>query len=85
MNVKELKAVLENLPDTMEIILQKDAEGNGYSPLSGGDANAVYVATTGYSGTVYDTEWTAEDCGMGEEMHTWLMGKERVLVLYPMN
>ena len=36
MNVKQLRLLLERLPDDMEIILQKDAEGNGFSPLSGG-------------------------------------------------
>ncbi len=34
MTVKELKKAIKDLPDDMECILQKDAEGNGYSPLS---------------------------------------------------
>ena len=41
MNVKNLKEAIANLPDEMEVILQKDSEGNGYSPLSGADADAV--------------------------------------------
>ncbi|MFT7273462.1 MAG: hypothetical protein ACI9V1_003000, partial [Spirosomataceae bacterium] len=36
MTVKELKELLQTLPDNMEVILQSDAEGNSYSPLSGG-------------------------------------------------
>lgn len=43
MTVKELKEAIAELPDDMEVILQKDGEGNGYSPLSGADPNAVYI------------------------------------------
>lgn len=34
MTIGELKAVIENLPDGLEIVMSKDAEGNGFSPLS---------------------------------------------------
>jgi len=85
MKVKELKELLNILPDNMEVILQKDAEGNGYSPLSGGDSDNIYVSNSSYSGKIYDTNWTADDCCMSEEEHNWIMSKERVLVLYPMN
>ena len=43
MNVKELKEAIANLPDEMEVVLQKDSEGNGYSPLSDVDTDAVYI------------------------------------------
>lgn len=33
MNVRELKDALDNLPDDMIVVLAKDAEGNGFSPL----------------------------------------------------
>lgn len=41
MNVRELKELLEALPDETEIVLQKDAEGNVYSPLKYGDSYAL--------------------------------------------
>ena len=55
MNLGELKALLaglERLPDDTPVILQKDSEGNGYSPLSGGEP-AWYIADSTYSGEVY--------------------------------
>lgn len=33
MKVKELKKLLEDIPDNYLVILSKDSEGNGYSPL----------------------------------------------------
>lgn len=67
MTVKELKVEIENLPDDMEVILQKDSEGNGYSPLEGVDSDAVYVPENGYSGDAYDVSWSADDADMDEE------------------
>jgi len=43
MNIKQLKESIANLPDEMEVVLQKDSEGNGYSPLKGVDSDAVYA------------------------------------------
>lgn len=42
------KLLLEN-PD-VELICQKDGEGNGYSPLCGVDFDVVYVPDSTYSG-----------------------------------
>jgi hypothetical protein len=78
------KLLLEN-PD-VELICQKDGEGNGYSPLRGVDFDVIYVADTTYSGNVYDTSWTADDCGMEEK--EWKELKETnagYAVLYPIN
>ena len=87
MTVKELADYLtikaRTDPD-MEIILQKDAEGNGYSPLAGFDDNCRYLPDSTYSGEVgldYLTEghrkkgYTEEDVGHGN----------RVIVLFPVN
>lgn len=35
MTVKQLKACLENCPDDWLVVISRDSEGNGYSPLSG--------------------------------------------------
>lgn len=34
MKVKKLKELLQSMPDDFEVVLAKDAEGNGYSPLA---------------------------------------------------
>jgi hypothetical protein len=44
MKVAELIAKLQGMPQDSIVVLQKDAEGNGYSPLSGVDPNSTYVA-----------------------------------------
>lgn len=85
MTVKELKDAILNLPDEMEVILQKDAEGNGYSPLRGADPDAVYIPETTYYGEVYSTEWTAYDAGMNEAEWKNTLSKPRALILHPLN
>lgn len=86
MNIKELKEYIKNLPDDMEIILQKDSEGNGYSPLEGGDSECIYEAETTWGGEVYSLEFGAE--GNGFEEDEWEEIKTnfpKVLVLFPVN
>lgn len=85
MNVKQLKEAIENLPDDMEVILQKDAEGSGYSPLSGVDPNAVYVEESSWYGTVYDATESADDVWMEEDEWEAILDRPRVLVLFPVN
>jgi hypothetical protein len=85
MNVKELKEAIANLPDAMEVVLQKDSEGNGYSPLDGTDPNAVYVPDNTWSGDVYSMDWSADDACMSEEEWKEIKAKPRVLILYPIN
>ena len=34
MNVGELKQIIEELPDGLEVVMPSDAEGNNFSPLS---------------------------------------------------
>lgn len=78
MTIRELLKLLVAQPDLdAEIILQKDAEGNGYSPLVGGE-RGYYVADSTYSGEVY----TPEDLEDGENVPPdW----KPVLVLWPVN
>lgn len=67
MTVKDLKAEIENLPDDMEVIIQKDGEGNNYSPLCGVNGeDFVYVPETAWYGEVYDTTWSSDDAGMDD-------------------
>jgi len=85
MNVKELKKAIANLPDEMEIILQKDSEGNDYSPLRGADPDAVYIPETTWYGEVYSMNCTADDACMEDKEWEDIKSKPRALIFYPVN
>ena len=57
----QLREKLKDVPDDMPVILQKDAEGNGYSPLSSFDTDGVYEPESTWAGHVYDAEPEEED------------------------
>jgi len=71
----------------MECIVQKDAGGNNYSPLSGADPDALYVPDTKWSGKVYDTNWSAEEADKHPEEWGLMLLEEnpRALILYPIS
>ncbi len=85
----ELADYLATQPRDRKVILQKDAEGNGYSPLADADV-AMYEADSTWSGEVY---MTPEDLsaamvsGMSgySEEDAAPDGAERVVVLGPVN
>lgn len=85
MKVSELIAELSALPPDAEVILQKDAEGNGYSPLHAVDGAAIYVPESTWSGDVYSTDWTAEDADMDADEWAGLLKNPRCVVLAPVN
>ncbi len=85
MNVKDLKKLINNLPDDMEVIIQKDSEGNGYSPLCGADPDAVYIPDSTYSGEVYSMDWSPEDACKTDEEWAEMKERPRSLILYPIN
>lgn len=85
MTIRELKESIANLPDDMAVILQKDSEGNGYSPLAAADPDVVYVPDSTYSGKAYSTDYTADDCCMTDAEHRQIMAMPRCLVLAPVN
>lgn len=51
MKVKELREALANAPDDFDVILSRDAEGNGFSPLADAEP-CKYIAETTWSGQV---------------------------------
>jgi len=59
MNVGELKEMLSDFPDETIIILQKDGEGNGFSPLSD-IYEGAYVPDSTWSGEVMLLKLTDE-------------------------
>lgn len=85
MKVKDLLEQLKDLDPEMEIIMQKDSEGNGYSPLAGADPEGIYIAESTWSGDVYDASWTADDACMDEEEWEEIQAQPRCVVLYPIN
>jgi hypothetical protein len=85
MKVKELIAELQAMDPDMEVIVQKDSEGNGYSPLAGADPDAIYVADSTYSGEVYPVESTADENCMEEKEWEELQKQPRAVILYPVN
>jgi hypothetical protein len=68
MTVKELIAVLSKQDPARLVVLSRDAEGNGYSPLRGMSTGA-YVADCPWSGEVGLEELTDGDrhAGYSEE------------------
>ncbi len=86
MTVAELKLQLEFLPDDMKVIVQKDAEGNDYSPCEGVDSEAVYVPETEWYGKAYSLTGNSEDAGMtSKEWKELKKNNKRVLIIYPVN
>lgn len=85
MKVQELIDLLLTFGGDAEVIMQKDAEGNGYSPLEGVDGECVYVPDSSYSGTVYATTWSAKDADMDEGDWEDFRQRPRCVVLYPVN
>lgn len=71
-----------------EVILSKDSEGNGYSPLSDFSYGVYYPETT-FSGEFYPHDWNWEDCGFDsqEDYDDFLRGHDSVkaIILSPIN
>ncbi len=84
MKVRDLVKALKEFDLDAEIIMQKDAEGNGYSPLCGVDTG-YYVPESTWSGTFYGADYTAEDNCMDEEEFKELTSRPISLVLFPIN
>jgi hypothetical protein len=85
MKVKELLVELKKANQDAEVILQKDSEGNDYSPLKGADLNVVYIANSEWSGNVYSMDWTADDACKTSAEFADIKAKPRCVVLYPIN
>lgn len=62
MRSHEFAKVLLDNPD-VELIMQRDPEGNGYSPMAGIDYNVVLVAG-GWEYEVYNLDWDADEADM---------------------
>jgi hypothetical protein len=86
MKVKKLIKKLKKMDPEAQVILQKDPEGNGYSPLRGADPDAIYVKRNAYSGQVLSTKWTADECCLDEDVWEFMKkNRRKCVVLYPEN
>jgi len=85
MKVKELLEALAKADPEAEVILQKDAEGNGYSPLHVADTYAVYVPTCTWSGDVFSMKWDADDACKSQKEWSAITAMQRCVVLAPVN
>lgn len=85
MRVKALLEALSGANPEAEVILQQDAEGNGYSPLYAVDVDAVYVPDCTWSGTAYSMEWSASDADMSRSEWAVVKAMPRCVVLAPVN
>ena len=77
MTVKELRKLLFEVDDDLEVIMSKDGEGNGFSPFSD-LGEAYYVADSKWSGDVYNED-DLEDCGIDKDE------AKKCIVLWPTN
>lgn len=84
MTVKELIEVLKLVNPDRIVILQKDSEGNGFSPLAGIDDNAVYQPYHHWSGEVKIQTLTDDLRRQGYEEKDTGEGAP-CLVLFPVN
>lgn len=80
MNIKELKEIIQELPDDMEVILSSDEEGNSYFPAQNYNSSSIYE-----DGNVIETKWSAEDNDFESEkaFETYIKNRNKVLILYP--
>jgi hypothetical protein len=60
MKVKDLIQALQDVNPESIVIMARDGEGNGYSPLADIDDSMVYLADSTYSGEIGFAELTKE-------------------------
>ena len=85
MTVQELIDQLQKVENKSRlVVMAKDGEGNGYSPLSDFWEGA-YLADTTWSGEVGSEFLTEEDRNRGYDEEDILEGGEPALILCPVN
>ena len=87
MKVKTLIRLLQKMDGERIVILQKDGEGNGFSPLCGADDNCKYVQETSWYGDVGIEKLTKQDIKSGhtEEDVEITKDGQKAVVLFPIN
>lgn len=87
MKVKELKKLVAAIPAELNdvvVLVQADAEGNGYDTLRGVDTGALVVIHGYREIDVYDNDWSADDAGMtDEEWEDFKKEAQRAVIIFP--
>ena len=83
MKVRDLIEQLQNMDQGLDVILQKDSEGNGFSPLAGVYTNAIYAPGAWIE--MLDASGSADDADMEEDEWEAIKQRERCAVLFPLN
>ena len=85
MTIRELRRQLATIPNQDRlVILSKDAEGNGYSPLAGCEVGA-YAAETTWSGQAGLEALTDASRAQGYRDHDVVTDGVPALILCPIN
>jgi hypothetical protein len=84
LTVADLQAALATLPSDMPVILAKDAEGNGYSPLTEAEP-AMYAPDTTWSGEHHLTDEQRQATGQPDDYSEAPDGAVPALFLWPTN
>lgn len=84
MTVDELRKRLTDLPGDLPVVLSKDGEGNGFSPLADAE-QAMYDAESTWAGERYDLEEVRLAQPHPEHYDPAPEGSVRALFLWPTN
>lgn len=84
LTVADLQAALSTLPSDMPVVIAKDAEGNGYSPLTEAEP-AMYLADSTWSGEHYMTDEQRQTAGEADDYSPAPATAVPALFLWPTN
>lgn len=79
--VRQLIEYLENLDQDAYVILSRDSEGNGFSPLSTPHGEGLYIADSTWSGEWVDPE---QEEDFDPEDHD-MENAHKAIFLFPVN
>jgi hypothetical protein len=88
MTVGDLRAALADVSDDTLVVLSKDGEGNGFSPLADADTDSMYVPHTTWSGETKLKTLTPELQAQGFAVEDTAFGFSEAVeavVLWPVN
>jgi hypothetical protein len=82
LTVKDLKEIIANLPDDMQVVIQRDSGGNGYRLAYAADPDCIWDQN---EDSILSTNYTGEQNGIDEpeEWERMLKESPRVLVIAP--
>jgi hypothetical protein len=81
--VKKLIEQLSKLDPDSRVLVQSDAEGNGYAECAGADP--AFVLEFSRELQVYNNDWSADECDMDQEEYDSMRNdkSKRCVVIFP--